>query len=1409
MRVGKTFPPAARFGGIGFEMEPRVLDQFPGTKRFTIRRRVGAGGMGVVYDAYDHDRDMRVALKTILNIDATTLYRFKKEFRMLADATHPNFVRLHELISEGDQWFFTMEYIEGVDFLRFVCPSNALLPGDPLSDSIVGREGTASTEGATTGPATEADSLPGAGTTRGETLESTGEASEATSVGTESATGEEVAARSLETTRTRGLGDAAEPAGSRVRDDATEGVSTRLWIPDDSAEARAARSWSSGVLGASDEVETQRAASLDLGAVPARASDTSDTLPAILPKFHDVRLRSSLAQLAEALHVLHGMGKLHRDIKPSNVMVTRRGRLVLLDFGLSTELEGRDENQSTTHGHVVGTVTYMAPEQAGGGSLSASSDWYSVGVMLYRALTGRLPFSGRSLEVMMRKQLAEPPAPKELNPEVPDDLNDLCVELLRKDAALRPDGAEVLRRLGRVGAGASAEGAIAASGAGLHERPFVGRERELDALTAAFAALRMGKSGAAFVHGRSGAGKSTLTQRFLDGLVERGDAVVLSGRCYEQESVAYKAIDTLIDSLTRFLRRLHRLEAEALLPRDVAALARLFPVLRRVDSIAESPKRSNEVNDPQELRRRAFGALRELFARIGDRKPLVLAIDDLQWGDADSAALLCELLAPPDPPQLLLVCGYRSEYAEHSPCLRMLLDPALSGLGRDRVCEIPVEPLTPDDCRDLALRLLGVDDELARKHARMIARESGGSPYFVYELVEHRKAGGEMGDRSTYDGAISLDDVLWERIGRLPTNAQALLEVLAVAGRPLRQANECRAADLGPEGFAALALLRSNHLVRGAGAGALDDVETYHDKIRETVVRHLPPDRLKLRHERLAVELESSGRADLETLAVHFDAAAQPDKAGDYYERAAVEATETLAFERAAALFRRALDLRLGTPRADALRCRLADALANAGRSHEAAQEYLRACESAPPEQLQELRRKLAFQLLISGRVDEGLAAYREVLAHVGLRMPQSPGEALSQLLVSRAILGVRGLKFRERDAATIPTHVLDRVDIARSVALGMTVVDWIRGSSFQSRSLLLALRAGEPQRVALSLGWEVVPSACQGKPAEKRTKRLIEAARTLSERLGDPHAIGMSMLAHGAAEFLSARFRAGLVVCAQATEILRERCPHAVWELDTSQIFSAWSLVYAGDIAELRARCPRLAKAGRDRGDRYLETTVNMFPRVVALLADDEPLQAREQMLESIAAWSQQGFHIQHLTFFYGDLLIDTHLGDFEAAWRRVQSTWPDLEKSLLLKIQHVYVDVLQFSARAALAAAVDAADPAPLLAYAAAMARRLDRERLRTSRAHAGLVRAGIAAVAGDRDLAARRLRPAVEAYDDLGMELFANPARRVLSRLVGGEEGRALLEQSDLWMRRHAVRDPERLTRCWALRLPHQPR
>src|SRR5262245_25614471 len=94
--------------------------EFRGTPRFQIIRKLGAGGMGVVYEAFDRDRGARVALKTLRSLSADQLFALKNEFRALQDVSHPNLVSLGELIEDASRWFFTMELVEGQDFLRYV-----------------------------------------------------------------------------------------------------------------------------------------------------------------------------------------------------------------------------------------------------------------------------------------------------------------------------------------------------------------------------------------------------------------------------------------------------------------------------------------------------------------------------------------------------------------------------------------------------------------------------------------------------------------------------------------------------------------------------------------------------------------------------------------------------------------------------------------------------------------------------------------------------------------------------------------------------------------------------------------------------------------------------------------------------------------------------------------------------------------------------------------------------------------------------------------------------------------------------------------------------------------------------------------------------------------------------------------
>jgi hypothetical protein len=161
--------------------------------------------------------------------------------------------------------------------------------------------------------------------------------------------------------------------------------------------------------------------------------------------FAEERLRPALLQLAEGLAFLHAAQRVHGNLKPSNLLVTEAGRVVLLDFGLVPRV---DERRTRNPFLDVGEF-YRAPEQAALERFGPEADWYGVGVVLYQSLTGVLPFVGRPRRLVELKQSMQPVSPAELLPEVPADLDQLCMDLLSADPALRPRDHDLLRRLGK------------------------------------------------------------------------------------------------------------------------------------------------------------------------------------------------------------------------------------------------------------------------------------------------------------------------------------------------------------------------------------------------------------------------------------------------------------------------------------------------------------------------------------------------------------------------------------------------------------------------------------------------------------------------------------------------------------------------------------------------------------------------------------------------------------------------------------------------------------------------------------------------------------------------------------------------------------------------------------------------
>ncbi|HEU4522833.1 MAG TPA: serine/threonine-protein kinase, partial [Thermoanaerobaculia bacterium] len=259
-------------------------------------------------------------------------------------------------------------------------------------------------------------------------------------------------------------------------------------------------------------------------------------------------IRATFQQLAVALSVLHAHGVVHRDIKPSNIMIARDGRVVVLDFGLAVE-ESLDDTLDRRQ--VVGTPGYMSPEQIAAAAPTAASDWYSFGVLLFQALTGKMPFEGETAMDVVHNQLhAEAPDARDVVRGVPDDLAALALACLERDPLQRPSDMEVIERMG-----VRDFDPVRSERTRERATELVGRGRELRTLRTWLDALKPGEGRIILIEGSPGVGKTALLDRFLDAVRAAGDTLILAGRCQPWESLPFNAVDAIVDALARELRR--------------------------------------------------------------------------------------------------------------------------------------------------------------------------------------------------------------------------------------------------------------------------------------------------------------------------------------------------------------------------------------------------------------------------------------------------------------------------------------------------------------------------------------------------------------------------------------------------------------------------------------------------------------------------------------------------------------------------------------------------------------------------------------------------------------------------------------------------------------------------------------
>jgi serine/threonine protein kinase/tetratricopeptide (TPR) repeat protein len=1243
-------------------------------ERFEVVRLLGSGGMGIVYEAIDRQRQGRVALKTLLDSTAIGIAQFKSEFRTLSDLYHPNLVSLYELFDDSGRWFFTMEYVPGLDFIQYVLPNSAR--------------------------------------------------------------------------RRITCVDETQPAGT------------------------------------TGEVTAE---------VPSLHESTGDR--------DDERLPDALRQVVEGLIALHDGGKLHCDIKPSNVLITPEGRVVLLDFGLVQSLSPDGYNAPPPW--IAGTLAYMSPEQAMGQPLSAASDWYAVGVMLYQALTGRLPFTGTRDQVLQMKLQGPASPPSRSGSNTIDGLASLTQDLLCPTAQHRPKGGEILRRI----PGTAARTVVYPA----RTVPFVGRANELKIMREARAALERKQPGVLFVSGQPGTGKTALLNHFAQEYRQNPDCPVLSGRCREQESIPFKALDSLVDSLARLLHSLPVEEALCYIPRDADALCRLFPVLRTAPAFAQARGRAASTDDQQRLRQWAFGAFREMISRIGDRYRLSLLIDDVQWGDADSAGLLSELLMPPDPPALLLICAYRVTPGGRGAFLQNFDRPEM--LKAVQCWNVELGPLSHSESTELArLALKDLTDSLPED----LAAESRGNVYFLLELAA-RASEPEVSTAQV----TSLEGLLLEKVRRLTGNAQRLLEMVAICGQPVRQECIFRAAGVEQSDLTAVSVLRSWNLVTITGLRGSDLIDSYHDRVRETVLANLETEASRECHLRLARVLQDSSDTDPEMLAVHFEAGGDRQAAGQYYSMAGRKAAAATAFEHAARLLSRALtSIPAESDETQALRIELADALANAGRSAEAARRYKEAAGCASGIAEFELNRKSGYHFAISGHPDEAGLEFRKVLGHAGVYFPNSLGGIVAGLFLARGVISMRTLRFKIRTESEIPPRLLEQLDASQAALAGFGLIDLLRAVYFSSVSLWFALKAGEPNRLIYSLALEASGMAATSARSERKGERLLALCQSLVKRYPSRWSQGISALGDGFMAFATAQWQRADASFTRAETFLAEGCPGVNWELASIQYLRTLSQVNMGRFSEVSRCLPGLLREAEERGDLYLLNSLRGYVVPVLHLAADLP-ETAEGVVEQVENWLSKDpnwpgkdtnwlsnkARLQHVIAFMSGVLTQLYSGRYQHVWSYTETRWKKLGWAVRICGANAYGYCLFMRIQAAIAAASVSDSPSALLRTAEGSCRALARLHPRFTKAMLLASRAGISSVR-EQDTAAALFGRAAEEYEKLHMPTMAAGCRLRQGVLTPGRSGTDLIEGAEAMLRDAGVKRPRAFALALVAAAPMQP-
>jgi len=871
------------------------------------------------------------------------------------------------------------------------------------------------------------------------------------------------------------------------------------------------------------------------------------------------------------------------------------------------------------------------------------------------------------------------------------------------------------------------------------------------------------------VSGPSGGGKSRLVKHFL----AQSQGVVLTGRCHRGESLPHQAIDGVIDALARHLAS-RTTPLGVLL--DVPYLLRLFPDLKKVLEARPDDALPDDV-PPQRVRRRALGALQRLLAVLASHQPVCIVLEDLQWGDAESARMLAGLLTGEDAPPVLVLATLRD-----TPVLSPFVDAwtqLLAALDAEgRVARLPLPPLGASEVRELVAALVGPHEDV---FAESILKESHGSPFHITELSR----------RTRDERALSLPDALDQRLQVLGSEARALLSLASVTSHRVTLRTLVTAGGGSGNSIDALHSAGLIDLLHEP-----DDVwvEIHHHRIRDAMLALLTPLGIATHRAQLGEALVVHAPDDPERIALLFAQAKAFDRAAPFARTAGDRAWSSLAFGRAAELY--ALALRgLDDP---TLARQCADAYAHAGRCAEAADRYEALAKAHDDPNLRRLAAEIRTQ---GGQEAQGVALLEQELAKTGLSWPRSGTTLGIRLALELLWLWLRGPDQLIKDISPSPESRRQGTLVWSGIQ-GLTTFDAQRTFWLSAVGFRLAGGAGQ-RRLAGLIGLSLSATL------RSLQRPLGDTLRTTCVGLLDHEDAFAQAMIHSTdarAALHTARWQDAWDHGEAAHTLLDTQCPDTSHERTAVQSYMGAALQHLGLLHDQVAFTSTALRQAEEAGDRNGVISM-LMQRSSSWLTLDQPDQARAvcQTARTLCETDEFGWRQLFLGAREGE--TDRYLGDARVAWTRAEKLGQQVKAAGYRRYPLAECLVQVGRGHAAALALVEPCEGLPeptvlkqTIAAAAKGLRAQKHQKQAVSIAEATMLDAALAVIEGDIETARAHLDEARKHYMDLDQPLHALVCDIQLARLSDLPDDDLIVELAAA-----GARDPDRWLRAYTPSMP----